>query len=389
MITDEEVAEVADALRYIPADARDTWVRMGMACRSASDDLFEIWDAWSQTGDGYNEKDAQRAWRSFKPGGNVTLGSLFYTAMAHGWTRPEKRDAASDAEAARQRAKWREAKDREKTKRRRAQAAAEAVKHAEAKRRATQMMAAAQPDVHPYLASKGFPEARMLVAGDLLVVPMRDVATNDICSVQTITPDGEKRFLSGGRKRGTAFQLGNGRELWLCEGLATAMSIQVALRAMQRQQWRVVVCFDAYNMVAVADALRQRYGLSRGVAVPDNDPWRCQRGWCRERWWASEGQQQCPNCGGREVLPPTGQRQAQQTGLLVYVPDGPGDVNDLHQEHGAEWLADAFRRFLGVGDPDSDSHGSCRRCGSTTIRRLSDFGYRSVCISCGSNGHGV
>lgn len=112
---------------------------------------------------------------------------------------------------------------------------------------------------HPYLVRKGFPLEPGLIAGDELLVPMFDCLAYRLIGLQRITADGEKKFLTGQRAKGAIHRLGTGkaREVWLCEGYATGLSVRAALQRLYRSA-DVVVCFSAGNLVYVA---------SRGVGT--------------------------------------------------------------------------------------------------------------------------
>lgn len=69
--------------------SRDEWVSVGMAMHEEGLTLDD-WKAWSSrdTRDrkhGYNEADAEKVWRSFRPGGGTTGGTLIKIAKDHGW----------------------------------------------------------------------------------------------------------------------------------------------------------------------------------------------------------------------------------------------------------------------------------------------------------------
>lgn len=155
------------------------------------------------------------------------------------------------------------------------------------------------PYEHPYLAAKGFPKERGLVYQSddlLLVVPMRVAGRTVGC--QLIAPDGSKRFLFGQRTSGATHTLDAKGVHVLCEGYATALSVQAALRQL-KIAYRIHVCFSAGNLVKVALA------LPGGVVIADND--------------ASQ----------------TGQKAAEATGWPYWVSDSPGeDANDAHQRLG-------------------------------------------------------
>jgi hypothetical protein len=81
---------MAEALKHIPADLdRHSWIRIGMALKATLGDAgFELWDAWSSTGETYDAGQMQAQWRSFPEHGSITAGTLFYVAKQHGWTPP-------------------------------------------------------------------------------------------------------------------------------------------------------------------------------------------------------------------------------------------------------------------------------------------------------------
>ncbi|WP_208873812.1 VapE domain-containing protein [Fretibacterium fastidiosum] len=206
------------------------------------------------------------------------------------WSDEEKREYVKRMEA--QRAAAARQKELE-----RAKASAEAARKWEA---ATEP----RPE-HPYLKKKGLSGAhgaRQL--GKLLVLPIRN-ASGALMNIQTIAPDGEKRFhpgapkaggffvmggrdnppapsghppLQGGQKSGEPGQspdsthdfgsaapyLGGDREVFLCEGFATGATVHEATGR------TVVVAWDCGNLPKVAELLRPRYP-GRLVLAADND----------------------------------------------------------------------------------------------------------------------
>jgi len=86
--------QVKELLKAIPAGPRDHWLAIGFTLRTIADWIggerkaFELWDAWSRTGDGYGGPDDQeKHWRSFE--GKPTehpIGILRGKARGHGWT---------------------------------------------------------------------------------------------------------------------------------------------------------------------------------------------------------------------------------------------------------------------------------------------------------------
>ncbi|WP_104656999.1 phage/plasmid primase, P4 family [Ralstonia insidiosa] len=82
-----DLAEVQNALDKLPADERHVWLRIGMALHSTypGDQGKRLWDQWSQKArDHFDQKDQDRTWANFKPGGGVTKGTLFYMANMAG-----------------------------------------------------------------------------------------------------------------------------------------------------------------------------------------------------------------------------------------------------------------------------------------------------------------
>ena len=286
--------EVAGALSWISPGDRDTWVRMAMACRSAlGDDGWAVWDEWSQGSESYRPQDAAAVWRSVLPTGGVTVGSLFEPARRAGY-RP--------SEAGRFRPRH--------PRSHRPPPVDDGPSREQAAARARAMLDEATLDTHPYLARKGFPERKMFVLDEALLVPMRPIEDyRSLAGVQRIQPDGSKRFLRGGRASGCVLHLGLGREQWWCEGLATGLSVLAALKLLSRRA-RVTVCFSAHNLARVA---RER----GSIVVADHD---------------AESK--------------AGERAAKKTGLPCWLPPEPGDANDFHQAHGVDALAEQLRRTL-------------------------------------------
>ncbi len=119
---------------------------------------------------------------------------------------------------------------------------------------------------HPYLTRKGVRPHGLRQAGRLLLVPMRD-ADGTLWSLQSIAPDGEKRFRTGGRKQGLYYALGGPvvDKLCIAEGFATAASVHAATGQ------PVAVAFDAGNLAPVARTLRAKYPQAVITICADND----------------------------------------------------------------------------------------------------------------------
>ncbi len=122
-------------------------------------------------------------------------------------------------------------------------------------------------DGHPYLSRKqldmtGCFGLRVDDAG-WLVVPM--MIGGALTSLQRISPDGDKLFWLGAPTRGASYAIErrSASLTVLCEGLATGLGIFAAVPTA-----RVVVAFNAGNLVRVAETLPRR-GMV--VIAADND----------------------------------------------------------------------------------------------------------------------
>lgn len=77
---DGEYAAVRTGLELIPADDRDHWLSVGMACNQHFGAAgFDLWDEWSRKSAKYDYNDSCRVWRSFKAKGldGISKGSIF------------------------------------------------------------------------------------------------------------------------------------------------------------------------------------------------------------------------------------------------------------------------------------------------------------------------
>ena len=188
------------------------------------------------------------------------------------------------------------------------------------------------PDDHPYLVGKGIRVHGPRVHDGALVIPMRD--GEELHSLQFIGPNGDKRFLAGGRVSGCYFPIGKPeRALCIAEGYATGASINEATG------YAVAVAFNAGNLLPVARALRAKFPDVRLVVCADDD-------------------------AGTPGNPGTTKaREAAQTvGAFLAVPDfgasrpeDATDFNDLHRHAGLEAVRERIERAMpAVTDPDRD-----------------------------------
>lgn len=141
-------------------------------------------------------------------------------------------------------------------------------RHAAAQARAQRMWdrAPEADPAHSYLVRKRVAPHGIRQVGDVLLVPMYD-AGGVLWNVQTIDPEGNKRFLTGGRKRGLMFAIGAAivSEIYITEGFATGATVFEASGV------PTVVAFDCGNLEPVARALRAKYPTVRITFCADND----------------------------------------------------------------------------------------------------------------------
>lgn len=119
---------------------------------------------------------------------------------------------------------------------------------------------------HPYLEAKGLSMmgcTGLKVDGDLLVIPAS--AGGNLMSLQTITPDGEKKYRYGCPISGAAYQITRKSATVTClaEGFATGLAVYQSI-----PNANVIVCFDAGNLPKVASLCSMR-GMT--VVCADND----------------------------------------------------------------------------------------------------------------------
>ncbi|MEW8512981.1 MAG: toprim domain-containing protein, partial [Candidatus Thiodiazotropha sp.] len=137
----------------------------------------------------------------------------------------------------------------------------------EARQTAKGKLQAAKPEtgLHKYLELKGVGPHGLKSDGFNLLVPMRD-SEGVLHSHQSISPDGSKKFLSGGRVKGMYYGIGqpNG-VLCIAEGFATGASIHEATGH------AVAVAFNSENLKPVAQALREKFPDLKLIVCADDD----------------------------------------------------------------------------------------------------------------------
>ena len=179
--------------------------------------------------------------------------------------------------------------------------------------KAAQTIANANPvgSENPYLENKGIKSVEGLKQdGDNLLIPVLD-SSGKLQSLQTIYPDGQKRFLANGRVSGGFFPIkSNSKTIRVCEGVATGISVYEATGD------TVLCAFNANNLKVVAEIARTAKPDFEIVIVGDNDH-------------KTEG-----NPGVTKAYDAAKAINAE----LVYpvTEEGVTDFNDLHQKYGIE-----------------------------------------------------
>lgn len=153
------------------------------------------------------------------------------------------------------------------TEARKAREAEEQARRNAAREKALHIWKVSQPalDTHPYLVKKNVSNHGLRLHKDALVIPMRD-SSGILHSLQFIDNEGNKRFLSGGRKKGCYFPIGAPTDtLCIAEGYATAASV------FEATGYACAVAFDAENLLNVAKALRSKFSHIEITLCADND----------------------------------------------------------------------------------------------------------------------
>jgi putative DNA primase/helicase len=152
-----------------------------------------------------------------------------------------------------------------KAKQQREQAEERRRNDARAKAKSIWLQSYPAPNDHPYLLNKGVQSHGLRTHNDMLVIPLRD-NQGTLQSLQFIDAHGNKRFLSGGQKKGCYFAIGSPQDsICIAEGYATASSLYNATGK------AVAVAFDAGNLLPVAKALRFKFPNAKITICADND----------------------------------------------------------------------------------------------------------------------
>lgn len=290
--TEDDVREVLSHID--PNCDRERWTHVicgAMHELGKTEVAFDIVDEWSSAAESYKRADMRAVWSSFKPDGGRTFGTLVeFAKQEHPGFKlnrgaPQK---ITPEEAAKREA--------DRAARKAVHDAEEANEAADAKERATKRWVDAEKRTatadHPYLKKKGIQphglrvgewqrniaepgaEPQFITLKDVLYIPMLDrKGKNNIHSLQGITVEGDKLFMSGGVKKGHFYPLGKPQIdpdtqqpiFVFAEGFATGASIHESTGDM------VFCCFDLGNMVEVVKQVRASRPDAILIIAADND----------------------------------------------------------------------------------------------------------------------
>jgi putative DNA primase/helicase len=281
---DLTIETIQAALSFIDPDcSRDEWVQIGMSVKSELGDAgLDVWDAWSSTGQNYNQKDTRDTWRSIKSAGGVTIATLIHAAKSAGFKADGQvftvtPEVAAARAARREADARREAEDRERGY---ARAAADADR---------MWRGASGCAQHPYISRKQILSTGAVRCGvysrwhdgavieipGTLLIPIRD-SHGVLTGLQAYFPDADnplgrdRDYLPGMRKQGCYFNIGKptgsaGEVILIGEGYSTVASAVDATSAVG------VVAFDAGNLAGVAAIIRAKLPDANIIILADND----------------------------------------------------------------------------------------------------------------------
>lgn len=249
-------------------------------------------------------KGDKAAWVRVFPDGAGAVFGCWREGSSYTWQRRREGPPPDAAELKRIRQRAEEARQA-------AEAEREAAYQEAAQTALRTWQAAAQATGHPYLSRKGIGSHIARIRAGWLVLPVFD-KDGAIQSVQSVSPEGEKRFMPGGKMQGGRCWLGDpaGAEVMaLVEGYATGASIHEATG------WPVCVAFNAGNLRPVALDVRAAFPDAKLIVCGDDDR-------------KTEG-----NPGRQKALEAAG-----LVGAVAVFPAFGGeegsDFNDLHQQSG-------------------------------------------------------
>ena len=178
---------------------------------------------------------------------------------------------------------------------------------------------------HPYLIRKGIKPFGVRLSEEKLVIPIRN--NGDICSLQFIDSDCNKRFLSGGKIIGGYFSIGKPNDIiCITEGFATGASVYEATG------YAVAVAFNCKNLDNIARTMRDKFPNAKLIVCADDDYQTLNNPGHSAAKLAAQ------NNGGMVALPLFGDNR----------PDNATDFNDMHQHCGLDAVKQAIERAISM-----------------------------------------
>lgn len=256
--------------------------------------------------------------RSFKHGASAGQTVKFVSSQSGKMTPEEKAERRKRIDAAK-----REQEKKEEARQKRQARLAKRL------HRAVQGLPSAE--AHPYLQRKKVKPYGVRVRRGEIIVPVYQT-DGLIWSVQRITADGGKWFMSGGRVMGGYYPIpaedGDKSTLVIAEGFATAATVREVTGS------ATICAFNAGNLMTVAQGLRKKYPEARLVIAADND-----RFTKAENVGLVKARQAAGVVGGFVIYPEFPENDAHGT-----------DWNDHVNAHGPDQLRD---KMLRVSAPEA------------------------------------
>jgi putative DNA primase/helicase len=120
---------------------------------------------------------------------------------------------------------------------------------------------------HQYLTNKRVQPHDTRLHHESLVIPIYD-ENKRLVNLQFISPNGDKRFLSGARKKGCFSDIGKDNSMdtiLLCEGFSTGASLH------EHTGYYTAIALDAGNLLPVAQVMKQMCPMASIIVCGDND----------------------------------------------------------------------------------------------------------------------
>ncbi|HCR85817.1 MAG TPA: hypothetical protein DIV86_03980, partial [Alphaproteobacteria bacterium] len=119
---------------------------------------------------------------------------------------------------------------------------------------------------HQYFIKKGLTDIEVKVINTDACFPLID-KSDTIVGLQFISPEGNKRFAKGSKKKGAGYLLSSpdSNTLLVCEGVATAISLNKATLH------NSFACFDAGNISSCVQMLKEKFPRLQLIICGDND----------------------------------------------------------------------------------------------------------------------